>query len=294
MGCEVHEVVVLLREVLDPRPPIRLEHTRTEVRETGLRRLVNPADLSALEMAATVGEGCGARVTAIAIGDERLDDTLRLALSAGATRAIRVWDEAMQGGDTVADAAVLGRVLQVLEPTLFFTGYRLVDRGDDPAAALAAANRGMPFVTAALSFRLVEGGAEIVRKAEKGGRQRLLATLPCAVLFDGAAAEPRYPALPAVLAAMEAPLELWGIADLGLPAWEMGFDGGVLCPAGLAFPRSNPLRVPTPDPSAPGHERVRALFSGGIRPRGGRIHFATTDEAVSRILAIFAEEGLLP
>jgi electron transfer flavoprotein beta subunit len=289
----MREIAVLLREVRDPRPPARLEGG-AEVRESGLRRLVNPADLAALEMAVRVAERSGAQVAALAVGDEQLDDCLRLALSAGATRAIRVWDDAMRGGDAVAGAAVLHRVLEILQPALFFTGYRLLDRGDDPVAALAAANHGMPCVNAALSFELVEGRAEIVRKAEKGARQRLEATLPCAVLFDAGAAEPRYPALPEVLAAMEAPLEVWGIADLGLPPWELGFDGSALDRAGLAFPRSNPVRVATPDPSDPGHERVRALFSGGIRPRAGQMHFASTDETVSRILAIFAEEGLLP
>jgi electron transfer flavoprotein beta subunit len=93
---------------------------------------------------------------------------------------------------------------------------------------------------------------------------------------------------------MESPLERWGVAELGLPAWDLGFDGSILRRAGLAFPRQNPVRVPTPDPFAPGHERVRALFSGGIRPRAGRMHFAGVEETVDRILAILAEEGLVP
>jgi electron transfer flavoprotein beta subunit len=290
---QLRDIAVLLREVQDPRPPARLEGG-VEVRESGLRRLVNPADLSSLEVALTAGERSGARVTAIAVGDERLDDSLRLALSAGATRAIRVWDDAMKGGDAVAGAAVLRRVLEILQPGMFFTGYRLLDRGDDPVPALAAAGCGMPCVSAALSLRLVDGTAEIVRKADRGARQRMASSLPCAVLFDVSAAEPRYPSLPAVLAALEAPLEPWGLADLGLPAWELGFDGSILRRAGLAPPRSNPVRVPTPDPSAPGHERVRALFSGGIRPRAGQMHFGGAEETVSRILAILAEEGLLP
>jgi len=293
MASELHDIVVLLREVRDPRPPVRLEGGGVEVRETGLRRLPNPADLSALEVAVTLAGTTGAAVTAVAVGDGRLDDSLRLALSMGAARAIRVWDDAIKDGDAVAEATVLRRVLEVIRPAVFFTGYRLFDRGDDPSAALAAASCGMPFAQAALSFELAGDRAEVVRKAEKGGRQRVSLGLPCAVFFDATAAEPRYPELPAVLDSLAAPIELWGIEELGLPARELGFAGAVLRPAGLGFPRHDPLRVATPDPSLPAHERVRALFAGGIRPRGGRMHFGGADEAVERILGIFVEEGLL-
>ena len=294
MASELKDIVVLLREVRDPRPPVRVEGGGAAIRETGLRRLTNPADLSALEVAVALAGTTGGAVTAVAVGDERLDDSLRLALSMGAARAIRVWDGALEGGDAVAEATVLRRVLEVIRPSLFFTGHRLLDRGDDPAAALAAASHGMPFAQAALSFELARDRARVVRKAEKGGRQALLLCLPCAVFFDATAAEPRYPELPAVLASLAAPIALWGIEELGLPAWELGFAGAVLRPASHAFPRHDPLRVATPDPTLPAHERVRALFTGGIRPRGGRMHFGSADDTVEGLVRILVDEGLLP
>src|SRR6266540_2211577 len=162
------EVLVLLREVRDPRPPVRLEVGGAGVRENGLRRLVNPADLTALEVALRLAEHGGGAVTAVAIGDERLDDALRLALAVGAGRAVRVWDDAMRDGDAAADATVLQRVLEIVRPALFVSGHRLLDRGDDPAAALAAARFGMPCVGAALSCALRGDEVDILRKADKG------------------------------------------------------------------------------------------------------------------------------
>jgi electron transfer flavoprotein beta subunit len=294
MASERLEIVVLLREVRDPRPPARLAGCGAAVRDTGLRRIVNPDDLSALEVAATLADARDAAVTAVAVGDERLDDALRLALSMGATRAVRVWDHAMEDGDAVAEARVLRRVLEITRPALFLTGTRLLDRGDDPAPALACASAGLPAASAALSLRLEPNRAEVVRKSEKGSRQRVALPLPCAVLFDAAAAEPRYPDLPAVLRSLEATVAQWGIEELGLPARALGFDGALLRSAGLGSPRCDPLRVQAPDAGLPAHERVRQLFSGGIRPRGGRMHFGSSDEAASRILEIFAEEGLVP
>lgn len=288
---ELVEVVVLLRETRDPRPPVRLLASGAALRSTGLRRVVNPADLAALELAAGLP---GAVVTAVAVGGEALDDALRLALSMGAAKGVRIWDEALRDGDAVAEARVLRRALEILRPTLFLTGSRLLDRGDDPSAALAAAGLGMACAGQALTLAIEAGRALVVRRAEKGWRQELELRLPCAVLVEAGAAEPRYPDLPAVLGALASPVALWGLAELGLPAWELGFDGAALRPAGLAAPRSDPLRVATPDPALPAHERVRALFSGGIRPRQGRIHLGSADEVADRILSLLAEEGLAP
>ncbi|MBI5069926.1 MAG: electron transfer flavoprotein subunit beta [Deltaproteobacteria bacterium] len=285
------EVLVLLRETRDPRPPVRLLASGAALRSTGLRRVVNPADLAALEVAVARP---GAVVTALAVGGEELDDALRLGLSMGAARAIRIWDEALRDGDAVAEARVLRRTLEILRPTLFLTGSSLLDRGDDASAALAGAGLGMACARQVVSLALERGRALAIRRAEKGWREEVELRLPCTVLVDAGAAEPRYPDLPSVLGALAAPVAVWGLAELGLPAWELGFDGAALRPVGLAAPRSDPLRVETPDPSQPAHERVRSLFSGGIRPRQGRVHLGSAGQAVERILAIFAEEGLLP
>src|SRR6266508_2386313 len=129
------EVLVLLREVRDPRPPVRLD--------------------------------------------------------VGAGRAVRVWDDAMRDGDAAADATVLQRVLEIVRPALFVSGHRLLDRGDDPAAALAAARFGMPCVGAALSCALRGDEVEILRKADKGGRERLRAPLRSSPPFAASAAARR-------------------------------------------------------------------------------------------------------
>ena len=96
------EVLVLLRDVRDPRPPVRLAVEGVAVLDTGVRRIPNPADLAALEVAVALALPRGGRVTALAVGPERLDDTLRQALSLGASRAVRIWDDSLRGGDTLA------------------------------------------------------------------------------------------------------------------------------------------------------------------------------------------------
>src|SRR5512145_3128696 len=96
-------ILVLLREVNDPRPPARLMTRGAGISERGLRRIPNPSDLTALEQALLLKKVNGARVTVLAVGQGRLEDLLRLALSMGADRAIRCHDHGLDGGDAVAD-----------------------------------------------------------------------------------------------------------------------------------------------------------------------------------------------
>lgn len=285
-------ILVLLREVSDPRPPARVITRGAAIAERGLRRIPNPADLSALEEALHLKELFGATVTALVVGPARLDDTLRLAVAMGADRAIRFWDHGLEGSDAVADSRILSRLVTILAPTLVFTGNRLADRGDDPAPALAAAAAGLPAVTAVLSLTLKGEGAECLRKADRGARQVVLTPLPCTVLFEGTH-EPRYPSLEAVSRSLGASIEEWELADLGLPFWEAGASGALLTSAEFGVPRPDPVRVVTPDATLPAFERILSLLSGGIKAREGRLHFLSAGETAEGIWRILSEEGLV-
>jgi len=284
-------ILVLLRETNDPRPPAQVTSRGASISERGLRRLPNPADLAALEEALQLKDELEARVTVLAIGPERLDDTLRLAFSMGADRGIRFWDHGLEGGDSVADARILARMTKILAPDLVFTGNRLLDRGDEPAPALAAASAAMPCIAAAVSLAPKNGGIEVQRKSDRGARQTVEARIPCTVLFEEVRT-PRYPAVDDVTRALSAGIECWDLANLGLPFWEVGAVGACLAAADYGAPRPDPTRVVTPDPALPAFERILSLLSGGIKARAGHLQQLSVDETVSALMQIFREEGL--
>ncbi len=285
------DILVLLRETNDPRPPACVTTRGAAISERGLRRVPNPADLAALEEALQLKDTLSARVTALAIGPDRLDDTLRLACSMGADRTVRFWDHGLEGGDAVADARVLARIVTILAPNLFFTGSRLVDRGDDPVPALSAAAAGMPCIAAAVSLVPKKGLVEAQRKSDRGARQTVTAPLPCTILFEEVRT-PRYPSVDSVSDALTAPLEIWDLSHLGLPFWEIGASGAYLAAADYGVPRPDPVRVVTPDPKLPAFERILSLLSGGIKAREGKLNVLSTDDTVAGLLRIFREEGL--
>jgi len=293
MHSDKLDILVILREVSDPRPPARTITRGAGVDERGLRRLPNPADLAALEEALRLKDGRGATVTVLAIGPERLDDTLRLAFSMGADRAIRCWDHGLEGGDAWADARVLARISAILSPALVFTGSRLADRGDDPVPALAAALNGSPCIGAAVSLSAKAGAVEVLRKGDRGSRQTVGAALPCTVLFEEGTT-PRYPSVEEVVASLEQPIERWKLPELGLPFWEIGSLGALLPLARVGTPRPDPVRAVTPDPNLPAFERILSLLSGGITAREGRVQTLAADATVDALWELFRAEGLVP
>lgn len=285
------DILVLLREVSDPRPPTRVTTRGAGISERGLRRMPNPADLAALEEALCLKDSLGATVTVLAIGPDRLDDTLRLAFSMGADRGIRFWDHGMEGGDSVADARVLARIIKILSPSLLLTGNRLADRGDDPVPALSAAATAMPCIGAAVSLVPETDQVEVQRKSDRGARQIARATLPCVILFEEVRA-PRYPSVDALTNALSARIENWNLASVGLPFREIGASGASLVAADFGVPRPDPVRVVTPDPSLPAFERILSLLSGGIKARAGKLNHLPAEETAAALLRIFREEGL--
>ena len=285
------DILVLLRESNDPRPPASVTTRGAAISERGLRRVPNPADLAALEEALHLKDMLGAQVTVLAIGPGRLDDTLRLASSMGADRTVRFWDHGMEGGDNVADARVLARLVTILSPALLFTGSRLADWGYDPVPALAAAAVGIPCISAAVSFVPKKDRVEAERKSDRGARQTVTAPLPCAVLFEEVRT-PRYPSMEAITRSLTAQVEVWDLARLGLPFWEIGAGGACLAAADYGVPRPDPVRVVTPDPKLPAFERILSLLSGGIKAREGKLNTLSADGTVNGLLRIFREEGL--
>ena len=264
------EIMVLLREVCDPRPPAQIAPGGTMIRERGLRRIVNPADMESLECALELQDMGLASVTTVAVGPERMEDTLRMSLAIGAKRAIRVWDTAFEVEPVMSDTLLYAQLLKILQPSATFTGAKLLDSGDEPCLALAAARLGMCYCPAVVSLDSGIATITVVKKSDRGGREKLSVAMPCVLLFEEGFHVPRYADMDSILASLESQVESWGLPELGLPGGQMCNSAASLRVVNYGFPRPAPMRVPTPDANLPASERIAALLSGGIRTREGK------------------------
>jgi len=189
---------------------------------------MNDLDAHAVEAAVRLVEEHGGEVIALTVGGPDSVAAVRKALQLGATRAIRVTDDAIAGSDVFGTARVLAAAARALhgdEPVdLIVTGMASLDGLTSMLPAALAAELGWPQLTLASSLAVAEGTARIERHLPEA-RETLEAALPAVVSVTDEANKPRYPNFKAIVAARSAEVGVWDLADLGLEPSSVGAAG---------------------------------------------------------------------
>ncbi|HZQ57113.1 MAG TPA: mycofactocin-associated electron transfer flavoprotein beta subunit [Acidimicrobiales bacterium] len=227
---------------------------RTDWRTSGL----SDADRAALEWALRLGGEWGEPVVAVSAGPAAADAVLVDALSAGATRAVRVELPLSAPSDTVA-RAIAGAVGP--RPRLVLCGVWSLDRGSGSVPAFLAAELGAAQALGLVSLSAdaasdgaasdgaaSDGAVLAERRLDRGARERLRVPLPAVCSVEGASARLRRAALPGVLSATRAAIEV-------VPA-TTGAVAALPVRTGPFRPRARALPAPA-SPSA--RERVLEL-----------------------------------
>lgn len=188
--------------------------TNTLVRE-GVPFITNPFDTHALEEALRLKDHYGAKVTVISMGPPAADKVLRKAISLGADRAILLSDRAFGGADTLATSRVLAEAIQRInkdEPVdLIFCGMQTID-GDTaqvgPGIACRLNYSQLTLVDQIISLDQENRLIRVRRKLEKHS-EIVEAKLPALITVMREINTPRYPTVPARLAAERSYIEVW-------------------------------------------------------------------------------------
>jgi electron transfer flavoprotein beta subunit len=162
--------------------------------------------------------GDGGEVVVISVGGEEAEEGLRASLAKGADRAVRIWDEALEGADPLAVARVLAAAVERESPELVLCGVQSSDGVHSATGVALAEHLGLPRVAVvkALDYDAGAGTATVERELE-GGLVELLRVRPPALLtIQTGINEPRYATLRAIKQAKEKPLEVVGLGELGL------------------------------------------------------------------------------
>ncbi len=216
------KVLVTVKEVATVDD--EFEISGTEIDERFLGADLNEWDEYALEEAVQLSEdGIADEVVTVTIGPEAAEQTIRQALAKGADRAIRVWDDALEGVDLLdvgAKTAILEAVVAEEEPDLVLTG---VQAGDDSFGATGvslAADLGVQWaaVVNELDLDADAGVASVHRELEGGVEELTDVELPAVLSIQTGINEPRYASLRGIRQAQRKELTAKSLADLGLDA----------------------------------------------------------------------------
>ncbi|ELY61247.1 Electron transfer flavoprotein alpha/beta-subunit [Natronococcus amylolyticus DSM 10524] len=214
------KILVTVKEVSTVEDEFEIEGTT--IADQYLGADLNEWDDYAVEEAVQLQEaGIADEVVTVTIGPEECEQTIRQALAKGADRAIRVWDDALEGVDLLdvgAKTAILRAVVEAEDPDLVLTG---VQSGDDNWGATGvslAEELGFEWgaVVNHLEHDLEDGTASVRRELEGGVEELTEIELPAALTIQTGINEPRYASLRGIRQAQRKELDVHTLGDLGV------------------------------------------------------------------------------
>ncbi len=210
------KIVVCLKQVPHQDARLEVRPDGTWIQEDNLKFEINSYDTYALEEALRMKDSGGADVVVIAIGPDRVTQSLRTALGMGADRAIHVNDPKTQGSDALSIAKILAAIVAAEKPDLVFTGLMSDDGNFAAVGPMLAELTGMPHTTAVMKVEQKNDAVRAERELEGGALEVVELTRPCLLAVQTGINQVRYASLKGIMAAKKKPIETKTLAELGL------------------------------------------------------------------------------
>jgi len=219
------KIVVCIKQVPETQD-VRLDPVTHTLKREGIKSIINPFDLYALEEGLRVKDARGGTVTVLTMGPPQAEEALREALGFGADAAVLLSDRAFAGADTWATALTLaGAIKKLRGADLIFTGKQAIDGDTAQVGPMLAAILNIPFASWARKVSFNTGGQVEVERLLDHGYDAVEVKLPALITVVKEINEPRVPSFKAKLRAKKESIPVWGLADLGLQAEEVGLCG---------------------------------------------------------------------
>jgi electron transfer flavoprotein beta subunit len=200
------KIAVCIKRVPEMDVRFKIAPSGKGVDETGLKWDMSDFDGYAVEAALQMTEKLGSgEVVVVSLGPDAAQETLRKALSMGATRAVHLKADPIPF-DNFAIARALAAELQGGGYDLILFGKMSIDSSNGAVGPITAELLNMPCVVAASKLEVANGKGTARRELE-GAAELLEFPLPAVVSIDEGVARPRYPSLKGIMAAKKKPLE---------------------------------------------------------------------------------------
>jgi electron transfer flavoprotein alpha/beta subunit len=173
----------------------------------------------------------GGKVTVISVGPEEALEALKHAIAMGCDEAIRVWDDACVGSDTLATSYVLAKTIENMgDVDLVLFGKSAIDAETWQVGAAVARRLGVPSLMYVIKIAELDPDKTTitVERLLEEGRQVVSASLPAAVGTTKGINEPRYTSFIGIRKAAKMEYPLWSLADVGAEADKVGAAGSAV------------------------------------------------------------------
>jgi electron transfer flavoprotein beta subunit len=200
-------IATCIKRVPDTETRFTIAADGKSVDTTGLKYDMSDFDGYAVEVALQLAETHpGSEVTVISLGPDAVQETIRKALSMGATRGIQ-----LKAADVPFDGLVIAEALaaELRNGTydLILFGRNSTDAANGAVGTMTAELLDLPCVTAISELNIEEGKGTARRELE-GAAEMVSFPLPAVLTIDEGIARPRLPGLKGIMAAKKKPIEV--------------------------------------------------------------------------------------
>ncbi len=279
-------------------------------------QILNPADACAIEAAVRLKESLYCRggppgrpemnatpgrsvciIRALTLGPKDAEGVLRAALALGADSAVRLWNvnAGEWGPFTVAAALAAYLKSEPALPDLVLCGNSSGDWSSGIVGPALAEQLGLPQVTGVMQLGMREEQEfvtlELTRKLERGNRELLEAELPLLITVTSELNEPRYPSLPAHLAALKTEIPVFDPQTMMDDSWLHETDEMTLLE--IHAPRPLPRHIPAPDSQHSAYQRIGEIVTGGAIGRKSQLVQGTPEELAKALVDFLKNKGFV-
>jgi electron transfer flavoprotein beta subunit len=215
------QIAVCVKQVVTREWQLRVNDTRTWIRDQDASFELNEPDAYALEEALRLKEKHGGEVVVCSAGPARATQVLREALARGADRAIHVEHQDFSSADAFVIADALANAAREENFDLILTGLQSDDQGFGQVGVVLAEKLGMPSATIIMEVQKNESGLRVKRELEGGWFQWIELPLPAVLTIQSGINQLRYATLKGIMAAKKKEIRKVSPATLGAPAMKI-------------------------------------------------------------------------
>jgi len=252
-------IVCIKRVPQTAEAEVRVDSSGKDIERDRLTFDMNEYDTFALEEAVLFKEKFGGTVTAVSVGREDTQDTLRIALAKGADSAVRIKAEDFGDIDAIKTARLLKAALNDMEYDIIFCGSIATDDAYSLVGVALAQLLGIPHATLVTRIEAGQGRAQVHRELEGGLLEHLDMALPAVIAVQSGINVPRYASLIAIRKAAKKEITAMGRDEIS----GEGLDPDIVIDKIFPPPVTKMAEILTGDPS-----EVSEKISNIIKEKG--------------------------
>jgi electron transfer flavoprotein beta subunit len=219
------DIIVCIKQVPESTEARINPENNTLIRE-GVKSIINPFDMYAIEEAIRLKERLGGKVTVISMGPPQAESSLREAVSMGADAAILVSDRAYAGSDTWATSYTLASAISKINSfDLVICGKQASDGDTAQVGPGISAHLNIPQITYVKRIEEIKDNIIRAERMMEEGFEIIESPLPALITVVKEINEPRLPSLKGMMRAKKAKITILTQKELNLDPQRIGLCG---------------------------------------------------------------------